>query len=194
MPTPARRDGMGGAMPPCNPSSSPLSNPAGSQPAPAPHESPAQDSVFSRFLRFLANEPQAQERRRSPRVAQPSLCAYLGVFGSTQPIPVRDISATGFFLSTDDQWLPGTHMPLRLERTDRPGYALLHCVTVPTRVIRIGHAGVGFSFVFRDMPATTKTPVAESAGGWLGARWADRQAVEDLVAELASASPRPDSA
>lgn len=173
-------------MSPSNPS--PPSRHAGSQPVPAPRESAAHESVISRFLHFLANEPQAQERRHSPRVSQPALCAYLGIFGSTQPIPIGNISATGFFLSTVDRWLPGTNMPLRLERTDKPGYALLHCVTVPTRVIRVAPDGVGFSFVFRDMPATPKTPITESAGGWLGARWADRQQVEELVAELASTS------
>ena len=178
-------------MSPSNPSSSPLSSPARSQPPSASQQFPANESVFSRFLRFLTNEPEAQERRRGTRIPQPPLCAYLGVFGSNEPIPVRDISATGFFLSTDDHWLPGTNMPLRLERTDRPGYALLHRVTVPTRVIRIGKTGVGFSFVFRDVPATPKTPIAESAGGWLGAHWADRQEVEELVAEMASASAPP---
>lgn len=157
----------------------PVRNPATESGAAKEHR-----SIAARFFSWLENEPHLGERRRCPRVPEPPLRAYLGVFGSTQAIPVGDISATGFYLRTEDHWIPGTNMPLRLERTDKPGYAALHCVTVPARVIRTGSDGVGFTFVLRDLPATPQTPIAESEGGWLGARWADREYLEKLVSEF----------
>jgi hypothetical protein len=172
-------------MSPNQPAASPVQNSLHDPPASVPRRIPPHDSFSSRFLSLFNNEERrVSERRSNNRIPDPPLRAYLGVFGSTEPIPIGNISTSGFYLRTQDRWLLGTNMPLRLERTDKPGFASLHCVTVPTRVVRSDHYGVGFSFVFRDLPATSKKPLAESEGGWLGARWADRQTIEELLAEL----------
>lgn len=155
---------------------------------PETHQS-STDKVFGSFNN---QEQSAFRQHRSRRIAAPPLRAVLGVFGSTQPIPVGNISSTGFYLKTKDNWLPGTNMPLRLERTDKTdssGHSAVETLSLPSRVVRSDLHGVGFSFVFRDAGETIKKPLAESAGGWLGAHWADRQAVEDLVTELEAAMP-----
>ena len=160
-------------------------------PAQMPRRVTPHDSFTSRFLSLFNNEERRiSERRSRTRVASPPLRAYLGIFGSSEPYPVGNISSSGFYLVTKDHWLRGTNMPLRLERTDKSGYAALHCVAVPTRVVRAGEDGVGFSFVLQDAPATPKpkrSSFAETEGVWLGARWADRHAIEELVAELETA-------
>jgi hypothetical protein len=150
-----------------------------------PRRTQPHDSFTSKFLSFFDNEERrVSERRSNTRIPDPPLRAYLGVFGSTEPIPIGNISSTGFYLRTQDRWLPGTNMPLRLERTDKPGYAALHCVAVPTRVVRSDRYGVGFSFIFKDLPTSSKKPASQGGDGWLGARWADRETIEELIAEL----------
>ncbi|HEU5456979.1 MAG TPA: hypothetical protein VFU68_00035 [Terracidiphilus sp.] len=183
-------------MPPIDPSTLPrrVRFEAGASFAPRlpeTHQSTA-DKVFGSFDN---QETPSFLRHRSRRIPSPPLRAYLGVFGTTQPIPVGNISSTGFYLKTKESWLPGTNMPLRLERTDKSdkedpsGLPAVETLSLPSRVVRSDLHGVGFSFVFRDAAETNQKPIAESAGGWLGARWSDRQAVEDLVAELEAAMP-----
>ncbi|HUX45908.1 MAG TPA: PilZ domain-containing protein [Terracidiphilus sp.] len=174
-----------------------VGNPASAPQNSAAQESTAHNSFVSRFFKWVEQDPRRMaERRGQHRVADPPLRAYLGVFGSTEPFPVGNISATGFFLVTPDRWLPGTNMPLRLERTDKPGFAALHCVSVSTRVVRSTSAGVGFAFVLKDeivAPTPKSSSFTEPEGGWRGPRWADREAIEDLVSELGtaqSASPK----
>lgn len=152
-----------------------------------PREAATRGSFTSRiFSLFSTSEQRASERRRNKRVPAPPLRAYLGVFGSTQSYPVGNISSTGFYLQTKEHWMPGTNMPLRLERTDRPGFEALHCVAVPARVVRTDHYGIGFSFVFKDVRESARKSTAQPTVGWQGARWADRQAIEELVTELDS--------
>ncbi|HEU5352629.1 MAG TPA: hypothetical protein VFU55_13640 [Terracidiphilus sp.] len=176
-------------MSPNQSTSLPARNNPGDNPASVPRRVPPHDSFTSKFLGLFSNEERrVSEHRGNRRISNPPLRAYLGVFGSTEPIPVGNISSTGFYLRTTNHWMPGTNMPLRLERTDKPGFAALHCVAVPTRVVRSDHYGVGFTFVFKEVPSKPRKPTTEAEAGWMGARWADRQTIEALVAEL-EASP-----
>ena len=185
MRAPIRRDGKGSPMSPNQSASLPVRNNLDDNPASVPRRVPPHDSFTSKFLGLFSNEERRiSEHRGKRRIANPPLRAYLGVFGSTEPLPVGNISTTGFYLRTEEHWMPGTNMPLRLERTDKPGFASLYSVAVPTRVVRSDHHGVGFTFVFKDVTTKPKQSSAPAEGGWMGARWADRQTIEELVAEL----------
>jgi hypothetical protein len=58
---------------------------------------------------------------------------------------VGDISVAGFYMITDERWIPGTGFPVTLERTDESGGA--QTLTLFSTVVRIGDDGVGFTFL-----------------------------------------------
>ena len=100
--------------------------------------------VTDRFIKHLMRWI-CPDRRVANRHAMPSLIAYLGMIRSSKAYPIRDVSISGFYLLTEDRWIPGTSFPMTLERTDEDGLSL--SLTVQVTVTRIGKDGVGFSFV-----------------------------------------------
>jgi len=142
------------------------------------------ESLLRRFLRWLV-----PDRRRSPRHIMPPLVAYLGVVGASKPYKVGDISCTGFFMLTQEHWLPGTYMPISLERTDLFGSHRSNFITVQAYVVRNSPDGVGFGFLIANS-------TAESTDGLAGARWVTRRMMADFLVGLqqsdAAAHEMPD--
>lgn len=64
--------------------------------------------------------PFAAERRRAERRTSPSLAAYHWKGSIPRQNSVRDISATGAFLVTQDRWEPGEIIALSLQRHGPP--------------------------------------------------------------------------
>lgn len=87
------------------------------------------------------------DQRKQERIPVPPLVGYLGTAFSSKPYELGDISLTGFCLLTDERWIPGTEMPVTLQRTNLPEENDLDCFTVQATVVRCGEAGVGFSIV-----------------------------------------------
>jgi hypothetical protein len=88
-------------------------------------------------------------RRSSERHRAPQLEAYYWNGANALPHCVRDISATGAYIVTEERWHPGTVLTVTLQSTDeyieaRPPRS----ITVRSKVVRWGIDGVGFAFVF----------------------------------------------
>lgn len=100
----------------------------------------SKDPLMKRFMRWLL-----PDQRVAHRHTMPPLTAYLGMVRSSKEFKVGDVSVAGFYLITEERWIPGTSFPITLERTDEAGSA--QTLTVYATVIRIGEDGVGFSFL-----------------------------------------------
>jgi len=89
------------------------------------------------------------EHRKAQRMKSPLLVAYY--WDGSAPIShqIQNISSTGFYLSTQERWLPGTMVTMTLQRTD---IALGHSgiephIAVLSKVVRLDKDGVGFAFM-----------------------------------------------
>jgi hypothetical protein len=100
------------------------------------------ESLFKRILRRIFPDQRKQER-----LPVPPLVAYLGTASASKPYDLADISLTGFCLLTDERWIPGTEMPVTLQRTNWPAENDADCFTVQATVVRCDREGVGFSIV-----------------------------------------------
>ena len=92
-------------------------------------------------------EQRQREQRRVPRVALPGLVGYFYTGGESRPQEIRNLSVAGFFMRTDEQWMPGTIIRVTLQQPsthqDHPGIA----ITINCRVVSRCQDGVGFEFV-----------------------------------------------
>ena len=100
---------------------------------------------------WLVPEALHRDRRRAVRRAVPGLVAYYFTGGAPQPYSVSDISATGFFLVTRDQWMPETMILMTLQKPSEEGKQRKDSITVLCKVVRRGEEGIGAEFV---MPET----------------------------------------
>lgn len=155
-------------------------------------QSERQNSTFgSRLVQWLRAPAKLLDRRIARRLPDPPLRAYLGMVGAPLPMPVANISTTGFFLVTDEQWQPGTCLPMRLERTDRLGFAAISRMAVQTCVARKDKKGVGFVFLPINEPDLQQEMDATRQDAWGQTRWADQKAIVELVTDLEAAHPAP---
>ncbi len=96
--------------------------------------------------RWFRRSP-ASERRKAKRQKISGLVAYYWDGGAPQAHAIRDISSTGLYLLTDQQWYPGTLLTMTLQKTTDSGAGPDLAIAVQTRVMRQGTDGVGFAFV-----------------------------------------------
>jgi hypothetical protein len=119
-------------------------------PPPVEEEQP---SRTIRFLRWLfpdlnIDRPQVNvDRRRAMRLPTPDLVAYFFTGGAPVAHSLQDISITGFYMQTDERWIPGTIIRMTLQRPSARGNDPGDALTVHSRVVRWGHDGGGFEFV-----------------------------------------------
>ena len=93
--------------------------------------------------------PQASddERRGGTRRRWPRLVAYDSAGGALAVHGIKDISATGLFLLTDERWPLGSQVVMTLQRTDGLDEDSKNPINVQLRVMRWGKDGVGLSFL-----------------------------------------------
>ena len=118
---------------------------------------PSDDDGPSRKLQFLCwlypnlhldhVEQKRSEQRRAVRLPMPGLVAYFFTGGSPRPYPIKDISVTGFYMHTEERWLPGTIVRVTLQMVGTSGESGRDAITVHSRVVRWGPDGGGFEFV-----------------------------------------------
>lgn len=92
-------------------------------------------------------EKRQREHRRAPRVADPGLVGFYFSSGSSEPHPVRNFSVWGFYMITDEKWLPGTIIRLTLQVVGTDGTNPGDALTVHARVVNWDKQGAGFEFV-----------------------------------------------
>ena len=95
------------------------------------------------------------DRRLSARLSKPGLVAYYFTGGPPRAHKIGDISVTGFYMHTDERWMPGTIIRMTLQMVGTSGEGPTDTLTVHSRVVRWGPDGEGFEFVlagFLDEP------------------------------------------
>jgi hypothetical protein len=126
-----------------------------------PEVKPTFDMQFWRWLypeiRFQHpfQESAPRDRRRSGRLKKPGLVAYYFTGGPPRAHGLGDISVTGFYMHTEERWMPGTIIRMTLQLIDTKGEDPTDTITVHSRVVRWGADGEGFEFVlagFLDEP------------------------------------------
>jgi Flp pilus assembly protein TadG len=103
-----------------------------------------------RCLKWLTS----RDRRRAERHERLPLVAHYWDGGAPTSHTVRNISARGLYIVTEQRWYPGTLVMLSLQREDIPQNDPDRTISVNAKVIRSGDDGVGFSLV---MPTDMKT-------------------------------------
>lgn len=88
--------------------------------------------------------------RKAPREPSSSLAAYYWNGAAPKAHSVRDISATGLYVVTEERWYPGTLVLMTLQRTADGEKSAERSISVFSRAVRWGNDGVGLQFVLRD--------------------------------------------
>jgi len=120
---------------------------------------PEKEKLFTRFLRWLY-----PDQRKAARHTFPPMVSYLGTHRAQPPYRVADVGVAGFYMLTIERWLPGTEMPVTLQRIDAQRDKAIESITLPSRVVRCGNDGVGFAFLLID----GEGPASESAASKSG--------------------------
>jgi hypothetical protein len=128
------------------------------------------NSLFDRILRKIF-----PDERKNARHPEPPLVGHLGMAHASKPYAVADISVSGFCLLTDENWEPGTEMPITLRRTDVPEGSEAESFTVQATVVRCGSGRVGFSIAL----AEGESPAV--SGNSLHVRWMTRAEMQEFL-------------
>ena len=94
--------------------------------------------------------PDPPEPRKAARAALPGLTAYFWDGGVPKAHDIRDISATGMYVVTDERWYPGTLVQMTLKKIGSNGVKVEATICVMARSNRWGNDGVGVGFVVHD--------------------------------------------
>jgi hypothetical protein len=92
------------------------------------------------------------DRRIARRKRWPRLVAYDSAGGTLEVHGVKDLSANGLYLITEERWPLGTQVTMTLQRTDGiDDNPRNNAITVQLRVVRWGGDGVGLAFMQSEM-------------------------------------------
>ena len=86
------------------------------------------------------------DARRAPRASEPPVLVFYWDGATPEGRPIRDLSATGAFIVTDERWYQGTMV--RLVFRDPRQEEGAHTATVMSRVVRPEPEGAAVQFVF----------------------------------------------
>lgn len=95
-----------------------------------------------------------KDRRSAVRKRWPRLVAYNATGEALVVHGIRDISATGLYLMTDERWPLGSNVKMSLQRTDGLDDSAMAPMTVQLRVCRWGADGVGLEFQHSEAEKT----------------------------------------
>ncbi|MCU1337810.1 MAG: hypothetical protein JWO19_3391 [Bryobacterales bacterium] len=115
--------------------------------------------LMASLSRWLAND--SPEKRRAPRLAEPSLLVYYWDGSVPEGRRIRDISSSGAYVVTPERWYLGTIVRLILQgykttpQSDG-GIVSSRSTSIPCRVVRHGSDGLGVEFLF-STPDEQKT-------------------------------------
>jgi hypothetical protein len=111
----------------------------------------APPSLGERFRRWLnpATPAVASDRRRAHRRYVPGMVAHYYTGGAPKPHEVADISMTGFYLLTEERWMPQTMIQMTLQKPCAKGERK-QSITVLSRIVRRGSDGVAAEFVMPE--------------------------------------------
>lgn len=109
-------------------------------------------AAIGRLEKFLTPDADRAERRRVDQFA-----AYRWNGSAMTQGLVRDISSSGLYLVTPEQWPPGTILALTLQREGPMDPDPTRRITKQARVVRCGPDGLGLSFLWaKDDPESRR--------------------------------------
>ena len=88
--------------------------------------------------------------RKAPREKAPGLAAYYWNGAAPKAHTIRDISASGLYLVTEERWYPGTLVLMTLQRTGVGEEIAERSIAVMSRAVRWGNDGVGLQFILTE--------------------------------------------
>ncbi len=94
--------------------------------------------------------PEPADPRSAARSLTPGLAAYFWTGSALEPHAIRNISAAGLYVVTEERWYPGTLVQLTLTKTDREAPGDKRFISLQGQVMRWGNDGVGLQFVVYD--------------------------------------------
>jgi hypothetical protein len=103
-------------------------------------------SLKSALARLFGIKEPSSDRRKGERQVIPGLVAYFWTGASPKPSQVGNISTEGFYLLTEERWLPGTRILVSLQIVDSASHNVEAMISVPSKVVWIGSDGIGFAF------------------------------------------------
>ncbi len=109
--------------------------------------SPSLGMRLKRWLNPVA--PASSDRRRAHRRYVPGMVAHYYTGGSPKPHEVADISMTGFYLLTEDRWMPETMILMTLQKPCAKGERK-QSIAVLSKIVRRGSDGVAAQFVMPE--------------------------------------------
>ena len=95
----------------------------------------------------LLNRARISERREDGRISVRDFDVFYSIGSKRKRSRVKDMSATGVYLQTEERWAPGTLVQLTLQRTGLLGQRSGPPLLLRARSIRAGEDGVGLTFV-----------------------------------------------
>lgn len=98
------------------------------------------EPIMKRLMRWLV-----PDQRVANRHTMPPVIGCLGLLHTSKEYKIGDVSIGGFFMITEERWIPGTGFPVTLVRTDDAASG--QTLTVFSTVVRNGADGVGFTFL-----------------------------------------------
>ncbi len=101
----------------------------------------------------LLNRAQLSERREDGRISVRDFDVYYSTGSKQKRSRVKDMSATGVYLHTDERWQPGTRVLLTLQRTGLLGQRSGPPLQLRAISVRAGEDGVGLTFVPEPLDA-----------------------------------------
>jgi len=104
--------------------------------------------------------------RKAPRSEAHGLAAYYWNGAAPVAHGIRDISASGLYVVTEERWYPGTLVLMTLQRTDCGEEVAERSIAVQSRAVRWGPDGVGLQFILAgdEDYRKGKTPMLDAAG------------------------------
>jgi hypothetical protein len=107
--------------------------------------------------RWWSPDPRkAPDMRKAPREMTPGLAAYYWTGSAPKAHNIRDISATGMYVVTEERWYPGTLILMTLQDSNDGPESVEHSISVHSRAVRWGNDGVGLQFIPQDAAADVK--------------------------------------
>lgn len=103
--------------------------------------------------RWWSPDPrEAPDPRKAPRDKNPALAAYYWNGSAPKAHIIRDISASGLYIVTEERWYPGTLILMTLQETKDGQESVESSISVHSKAIRWGSDGVGLQFIPVDTP------------------------------------------
>jgi len=134
------------------------------------------------FTNLLLGDP--VDPRTATREVLPGLIAYFFTGGNPVAQEVRDISATGIYIITNERWYPGT--VIRVTLTDRDHPTADRTLTVNAQAVRWGKDGVGLELVL-EKEAQQGTAISQTLERTFGVNPAR---VEEFLENLKTPPPQ----